>query len=277
MRSPRRQAQRRDALAPSHWRSVFKGVAVVLLVVTPLVGGLVQAGRWLLDPATFPVRSVKVEGSFRYLGRDALQAAVNTHVGQGLLWVDVEAVRREVERLAWVSHASVRRVWPHGLLVWVEEQQPFARWLPGGLVNTSGEVFAAPVNTGPQGLPAFSGPEGLSVTVTQRYREFLPVLGESDLSVQTIELDERGAWRVQLESGLVLDLGREDVTRRLARFARVYVGVLAKESRSLARVDLRYANGFAVEFAASTPEGGAAPVERQSGINKGDLADAKKV
>ena len=273
----RTQARRHDERTPPRWQPYLKWAAVLLLVVAPTAMALIQSTRWLVDPATFPVRSVRVEGDFQYLVRTELQQAVNEHVGSGLLWVDVEAVRRGVESLAWVQRASVRRIWPEGLVVHVTEQQPYAKWVPGGLVNSEGTVFAAATGTGPVGLPEFNGPPGLSAVVTQRYREFASLVAESGSSVQSIELDERNAWRVQLSSGVTLDLGREDVSRRLARFARYYTSVLTKEQRAVTRVDLRYANGFAVEFSAPPLSSVEHPENRQSGLLKGDLADAKKV
>lgn len=277
MRIHRSQARRRDERAPSRWRPYIKVMAVLLLVVAPTGVALVQGVRWLTDPATFPVRSVVVEGELRYLDRDELQAAVGLQVGGGLLGVDVEAVRRQVESLAWVRLASVRRVWPEGLIVRVVEQQPLAKWVQGGLVNTDGEVFEAPEGTGPAGLPEFDGPQNLAAVVTRRYREFLPLVRDIDNGIRRIELDERNAWRVLLSGGLVLDLGREDVGRRLARFGRFYASVLAKEPRTVTRVDLRYANGFAVEFGAVPGDPGEKTSSRQRGMHKGDLANAKKV
>jgi cell division protein FtsQ len=53
---------------------------------------------------------------------------------------------------------------------------------------------------------------------------------------------------VKLASGLTLELGREHVEARLARFIGAYERTLAKLGRRLDYVDLRYANGFAVRI-----------------------------
>ena len=50
---------------------------------------------------------------------------------------------------------------------------------------------------------------------------------------------------------LTLDVGRDDVTGRLARFVAVYartVGVLARTGKPVDHVDLRYRNGFAARM-----------------------------
>ena len=50
---------------------------------------------------------------------------------------------------------------------------------------------------------------------------------------------------------MTLDVGRDDVTGRLARFVAVYartVGVLARTGKPVDHVDLRYRNGFAARM-----------------------------
>ena len=275
MKSARRQATRQS----SESRRIPAAVVRTLLwvvVMAPLLAGSVYAARWLLDPATFPVRAIKVKGEFRYLARENLQKAVESHIGQGLLRVNVEMVRGAVEQLPWVRSVEVRRIWPEGLEVSVLEQQPLARWGASGLVNGQGERFAAAAGTGPDGLPTLMCPAGTSSLVTARYREFSTRLSQSGEVLTHLELDQRNAWRLQLASGLIVDLGREDVSRRLERFARLYQRIVAKDSRCPKRVDLRYANGFAVEFAeVETPpkEQGS---QRQGVLRKGELAHAKK-
>ena len=123
-------------------------------------------------------------------------------------------------------------------------------------------------------MPELTGPEGSSTLVTAHYRKFSTTLEQAGLMLVRLELDQRNAWRLHLNDGLVVDLGREDVARRLQRFARLHKQFLAKDSRRLERVDLRYANGFAVQFAGvdETPADG----KRQGALSKGELANAKK-
>ncbi len=72
---------------------------------------------------------------------------------QGLLSVDLAAVRRAIHTLPWVDAVSVQRAWPRGLTVLVVEQIAAARWGERGLLNTRGELFA----TDAQPLPAGAG------------------------------------------------------------------------------------------------------------------------
>ena len=63
-----------------------------------------------------------------------------------------------------------------------------------------------------------------------------------------IEMDARHAWSFRLDSGMVIVLGQQQVETRLARFVRAYPRAMAPFSNLIARVDMRYPNGFAVKW-----------------------------
>lgn len=275
VRTGRRQAVSNNAAPRRISPALVSGVLWLALAAFLLAGSVYGAQR-LLDPATFPVRNIKVTGELRYLSRAELRSAVESHVGLGLLRVNVDVVRGAVEALPWVRNAQVRRVWPEGLVVVIEEQTALARWGEGGLVSDRGVRFAASPGTGPEGLPELNGPDGTSRTVTGRYREFSARLAKAGKTLAQLELDQRNAWRIRLADGLVIDLGREDVLRRLDRFARLYQSTIAADSRRAERVDLRYANGFAVQFTTVADGAGEGRVQRRGASSKGELANAKK-
>jgi cell division protein FtsQ len=80
-----------------------------------------------------------------------------------------------------------------------------------------------------------------------------------------INLTSRYAWRIQLNTGTVLELGRNEVEERLVRYVSVYNHSIARfnQEEPLAYVDLRYPNGFAIRM----PEG-IQQVPRKSGSRR---------
>lgn len=274
MRARRNQACRHVPTSPALRGRLLKALRIalaVLLVSVPLAAAA-WAGMRLADPATLPIRTVAVHGKFRYLRPDAVRRAISAHIRGGLVYVNVDAVRRAVLALPWVRAVTVRRVWPDALSVSVQEQQPFAAWAGGGLVNTAGKRFAAPAGTGPEGLPVFAGPSGEAAVMSAGYRRFSGILASAGLLIRRLVLDERHAWRIRLVSGVILEVGREDVEHRLQRFARVYRTTLAKEQTAIERVDLRYANGFAVKFTDTD----ATAAHTRGAIKKGGVGNAEK-
>src|SRR5688500_11724732 len=100
----------------------------------------------------------------KHVTLEEISGAVRSGVRGDFFTVDLEAVRDAFEKGPWVRVASVRRMWPDGLEVSLEEQVVLARWGESGLVNRHGELFEA---ISDEKLPVFEGPEESSVEITR--------------------------------------------------------------------------------------------------------------
>jgi cell division protein FtsQ len=235
------------------WRWLRWAAAVA--AVGMLTAGGVWVWGWLSDPHTLPIRSVRVEGAFVHLKTAELEHALAGKVAGGFFNVDIGAIQQVLRRQPWVDQVAVRRVWPDALQIRVTEQKPLARWGDKGMVNERGEWFDAPQDASVAKLPEFDGPDGLQEMLTARYREVETMLAPLGLNVTRLQLSERRAWRMTLNDGLELRLGRDGVERRLQRFVEVYPGVLKQQLARIAAVDLRYTNGFAVQWKPDASKG----------------------
>ena len=218
----------------------------VLLIVIAVLLGLVLDK--LADPATLPIRKIRVTGALVQVNEAMLRETVVGKVQGGYFNIDVELIRRTVEQLPWVKSAAVRREWPDAISIRVVEQQPLARWAAGGLVNTEGELFRPRASTYPAGLREFSAPEGMASVVTEYYRAMAAQLAPLGLHITRLQLDARHAIRLRLDNGIELVLGREQQTARLQRFVKVYAKSLAGQVERIRRIDLRYHHGMAVQW-----------------------------
>jgi cell division protein FtsQ len=77
------------------------------------------------------------------------------------------------------------------------------------------------------------------------FKAFTEQLKPLKQGVAQIKLTARRAWQLRLDSGMVLELGREQAQERLARFVAVYPNSLDYARQKVTYVDLRYRNGFA--------------------------------
>ena len=198
---------------------------------------------WLLMPERFPVSRVVLKGELKNTSSAQIEAAMPRVAGNGaanFFAVNIDEVRSSVERLPWVRRVAVRRVWPDGLEVTVEEHVALARWGDEALVNVQGERFVAKTS---DALPLFVGPGGTSAEVTRRYRRFTEILSPLNMGVERVMLSPRHAWQLRLGNGLHLMLGRDaDLAEaRLKKFVEVYPKLKPRDY-----VDLRYSNGFAL-------------------------------
>lgn len=225
---------------------------------------LLLAVDHLLRPETFPVRSVMVEGSFRHVDQAQLVAAVSRAAAGSILLLDLNAVRAGAEAQPWVYRASVRRRWPDAIYVSFTEQQLAARWNGRAWLNVQGDVVelgtAAGDSAGDKELPRLSGPDGNALMVLEQYRRFSGQLAAVGLRVTDARLTDRHSWELNLDNGLQLLMGHDDANARLERFAQVYQQALASQVERIRQVDLRYTNGFAVEWLNRT---GATPSRRE--------------
>jgi cell division protein FtsQ len=193
-----------------------------------------------------PIRSVTVDGPFERVSPPEIEAAVAEAVKGGLATVDLDAVRERVERIEWVDVAVVRRRWPDALRIEVTEQVPAARWNGAGLLNARGELFLANARYAPAELPLLEGPAGTERTVAQLYLDAQGRFTEAGLGLAGVRLDPRGAWELELASGVRVRLGRLAVTERLERFLAVAGPLVAQRPAEIRYVDMRYTNGFSV-------------------------------
>jgi cell division protein FtsQ len=157
-----------------------------------------------------------------------------------------------------VRKAVVRREFPNRLRVQLEEHQAVALWgvdSESRLVNNFGEVFEAnPGEVEQDELPRLAGPDSQSAPVLAMYRAMKPLFEPLDLNVDQLELTARGGWRLELDSGAVIELGSgtpEEVTARTRRFVRTLTQVSSRYGRrpeALVSADLRHTNGYAVHL-----------------------------
>ncbi|MGZ8256880.1 MAG: cell division protein FtsQ/DivIB [Gallionella sp.] len=197
----------------------------------------------LHQPQVLPIRSVKLAAAPVQVDAAQVLQVVQSQIRGNFFTVDIEQLRAELEKLAWVRQVNIRREFPNQLRVELVEQQALAHWNNQDLVNVQGEVFVA---TSTQVLPQFIGQVGSSAQVAQQYALCNEQLKKVALQIQQVALSPRFAWQLQLNNGMVLELGSHDMQLRLARFVSVYPYSLAAQADSIRHVDLRYRDGFAV-------------------------------
>jgi cell division protein FtsQ len=191
-------------------------------------------------PQLLPIQNVRLGAATERVAADEVLAVLRHEVQGNLLTVDIERVRKALEKLPWVRNVSIRRKFPDSLAVQYEEHQPLARWNDTTLVNRQGEVFVAETA---QELPRFIGYEGSAAEMSQQYAKLSGQLASLNLQVKQLALSPRHAWQMSLSNGMVVELGRDAIQQRLNRF--IAVQKIEGQGR-MKYVDLRYRNGFAV-------------------------------
>ncbi len=216
--------------------------------LSPLVTPAVLAALWLgarvfLD---HPVRNLHMEGNFERVTPVEVQAAMAPGLQGGFLTADLVELRDLVEALDWVKQVQVARLWPDTLAIRVTEHRVAGRWGDHSLISLEGEVFAGESRYIFPELPRLDGPPDTKRRVVDRYLELQGLLSAANLTLTALSVDKRGSWRVQLQGGQTVRIGRSDVEQRLDRFFLLAAPLLRNEFARVSYVDMRYTNGFSV-------------------------------
>lgn len=224
-----------------------------LIIALAMFVALSYGVDWLLRAENFPVQNVQFEGPFKRVTHRELESAMLELVRGNFFLVDLDAIQQRVEALPWVHRAVVRRRFPNDIAIQFTEEKLVARWGNSAWVNEAGEVVRVAGNDLPSELPRLSGPDETSAQVLTAYRDFREAIEPLHLKLAGLTLTPRRSWRLELEGEaddqrLALVIDHDQPRQRLERFARVYGGMLAEQASNIRQVDLRYTNGFAVEW-----------------------------
>lgn len=237
----------------------------------------------LHDVHSFPIKSVKIEGNYRYLDRAELQSVVLGFVKKGFFAVDLPQLKNSLLQIPWISQTTVWRVWPATLIIHVEEKQAIGHWGSESLITAQGQVFTPNKNSFPIGLPEFNGPVGSQLIMLEAYRQMNGILAPLKIRVAKLTLSSRQSWKMQLQNGVEIVLGREAIYPRLNRFVEVYPQLF--DSGRISRVnyiDTRYANGISVHWKQAAVESSVANkiasqiTEQHKKISKTAVAQRKE-
>ena len=233
-------------------------VLIDLLADLLLLAGsvlLAWAGAMALQRLpVFPLRQLVVATPLEQVSRTQIEYTARGVLSGNFFTVNLDTAQAAFERMPWVRSATVRRLWPDGIELNLEEHHAAARWTPQEgeprLVSTRGEVFLA---SSREALPVFTGPEGSAPRVLARYAEFMDSLGVIGRKPVAVHLSPREAWQVRLDDGVVLELGRDQakhpLAERLNRFTSYYAAAseaVRSRMHAVGVVDMRYPNGFAL-------------------------------
>lgn len=222
---------------------------------------LISVLIWISHQPVFTLRHVQVEsageGDLRHIQLAMIRGQVLAKVQGNFFSVRLQDVKEAFETLPWVRHASVRRAWPNGLVVSIEEQKPLAIWGKPDqykLMNVHGEVFSGSVAELDDSIQLIelSGPDGSSKEVLRLYQKASVWFKPWDAEVKSLILSDRYAWHIKLSNGVRIEFGRDEeqakgvLEQRVAQLLQYWPQVQQKWPSRVDAVDLRYPNGFAV-------------------------------
>jgi cell division protein FtsQ len=215
-----------------------QSVFVVSLLV--LAGWSLQQVRW-----GWPVEQVEIEGEFRFWEAEELAKQLLWVKEQNFFSLDVHQVKANIEQLALIKSAQVKKIWPDTLLVKFKEDIPVAVWNQKTLLNPQGEELILSQEFDQKGLPKLFGPKKKTEQVMRQFQRFQSRLLSADAVIVSLTMNTVGSWQVELANGWMIRLGRQQLEQRLERLIEL-LKILPQEK--VAVVDLRYGKGAAIKW-----------------------------
>lgn len=239
---------------PTDVRILQVATAVLWAVLAVML--VVGASLWLVRHEAWSIQTVEVQGQVQHQSEVVMRAHLANRLKGTFININLKEVRAVVEEMPWVRHAEVHRVFPNRLRLVIEEHQGVAWWgeaQAGRMVNSYGEIFeAVPDALLAADWPELSGPDVYSGLVWSLYQNIDPMFSSLRRDIVRLEQDTQGAWRLRLDNGASIELGRGDMaelTQRTQIFVETVQGLIAQYGqRDIESADLRYPNGYALRL-----------------------------
>ena len=220
----------------------------LVVLISGFIYGAVVATKVMIEYLDQPIQLVVVKGDTENLDVAELKSQVLQLGESGFVSTDMDAVRTLTERFGWVQSVKIKRFWPYGVELTIEEHIPVARWGTQHLLSSEGETFEVVDTTGFRDLPELYGNEGQELELMASYRDLSHLLASIGMSIESLTRSSRGAWQLVCRNKLKLNLGRDQVNQKVSKFVSVYKLTLHKKIEQIEHIDLRYTNGLAVAW-----------------------------
>lgn len=206
---------------------------------------------WLSKREAFDIFTIYFQGDTRFITLDNVQMSLSQELDGNWFNVDLYRLRQAFLLMPWIKEASIRRVWPHQLLVRLKAYHAVAIWVKTGqLMSDDAELFAANPAEVNRHLPILDGPVGTERQVLSQYQAFSQWFAEIGLFPEVVKLSSRHAWTVSLSNGTLVKLGRQidgnTLYERSKRLIKSWPVIVNIWGNGINYIDLRYSNGFAV-------------------------------
>lgn len=260
----KKRTQAVRVLDQQHYRQQQRQWFVKISSVILLSCIIVWCWLKLHDPKYFPIQVVTIEGEYQHVDKKALKQAILPFTQSNFFMVNLVGLQERLLQFPWLQSVFIAREWPNRLHIQVKEQQPIALWGDHALLNKEGTLFTATKDTTLSALPYLYGPTGEQNKVWQTYTHLSAKLSQIKLKILRLELTGQQTWSLELNNGIKLVLGQQNLAERLQRFIKAYP-TLTQNNAAIDYVDLRYGHGMAVKY------------KGQQVATKGNTTEAKRL
>ena len=205
----------------------------------------------------FTIQKVVIDSPLLVISQGSIERETWRKISGNYLNVDLKTIETALENQPGVYQAVVRRVWPDTLSISVVETQVIAeyRQLDRSEEKVERQFINLPPQNGFSFRPLLRGPERYRAVVVDTFHEIFSLLAIVNLEPRSLSVGHSGQWELELRrSDLKLEntfrvfLGRDQIVEKIERLVFSFETVLSHKAGLISKVDMRYDNGFAVQW-----------------------------
>ncbi|NKB63743.1 MAG: FtsQ-type POTRA domain-containing protein [Gammaproteobacteria bacterium] len=252
--------------SPRRGWSIWVILVAFLMVIALLV--VLLADR-LFHPGKFQINEIEVKGEFNRVDGEQIKQVVESYLVGNYFSASLSRLESHIEALPWVFSASLRRVWPSTLQVEIIEVKPVAKWGQDRWVNFTGDLVKRQDAESDVDLPRIDGPESEQLKIWENFKTWSNLFAAHGLSLNLLRLNHGHLWYLDVSLGALAATYQEDASASAAALQKHSVEVVVERTNaqekierlidvlkeelllgfaSIRSIDLRYPNGFAVEW-----------------------------
>jgi cell division protein FtsQ len=224
----------------------WQSFSQIVLATIPLLAVVVFISQ--LDHL-FPIKGIELRGEFNHISKSDIETKLQPVIGDGFFSVNIHQLQQQLDQNSWIASTSIRRVWPNRLSISILEHQPLARWDKNHLLSDQAKIYKANT-TEYNALPEIYSANENSEIILARFLRYQNRFERLNEAIQSLKVDLRGALKLELVGGLLINLGREGVEHKLDRLMSIYHKEVFPRRQFIDRLDLRYSNGIAIAWKA---------------------------
>ena len=199
-----------------------------------LVSSLVFAmGYGFLHLFNRPVEMIAIKGDLspdeRVLLKNRFESEFQGRILDFDLFSIVNSVKDEVQ---WIHSINIEKI------------APIAKWSQGHYISWQGQVIR--LESDRIGLPEFKVVLSSPIKSMEVFRDLTGKLKPHKLSILEISESALGEWAVKLSNGLNIQLGHDNLDKRLNKSLSVYNNLDLASQAHLEFIDARYIGGVAL-------------------------------
>lgn len=176
---------------------------------------------------------------------------------QQFFYADLPGLARTFTDISWVDSVALRRDWEKGIVLSVTPKKAVANFGSTQMIDARGEIFVPADDeqlNNPNLIYLKTDAALAQDAMSQMYHinEWFAGLG---MHLVDVTLTARGTWLLRFNNGLRITVDKDRSNEKLYNLANLLKGdnEPASKKDDIGSIDLRYKNGFTVEYKAHAP------------------------